>query len=147
MTSLPSATASFTSTGITDLGNAPENNKANHWDLGQPGWIADWFGSNNGRTTLQPLYQTSCVVNTTNYGCFSNPTVDKALDDNRNGPDCSKAARKAANHTLDLALNQDAPYTFLYSGDTIGYAQKTLQNFQAFTFSREWNIEQWWFKK
>jgi len=78
---------------------------------------------------------------------YSNPAVDKALDDNRNGPDCSKAARKTANHTVDLNLNQDAPYTFLYSGDTIGYAQKSLQNFQAFTFSREWNIEQWWFKK
>ena len=78
---------------------------------------------------------------------YSNPAVDKALDENRNGPDCSKTARKAANHTVDLNLNQDAPYTFLYSGDTIGYAQKSLQNFQAFTFSREWNIEQWWFKK
>ena len=31
--------------------------------------------------------------------------------------------------------------------DTLGYSQKTLQNFQAFTFSREWNIEQWWIKK
>ncbi len=105
------------------------------WSLGaDPDPFSIWDSSQQGKGQFN------------NVG-YSNPAVDKALADNRNGPDCSKAARKTANHTLDQALNQDAPYTFLYSGDTIGFAQKTLQNFQAFTFSREWNIETWWFKK
>src|SRR5262249_2445003 len=31
---------------FTDLGNSPVNAKAGTWDLGQPGWIPDWFGNN-----------------------------------------------------------------------------------------------------
>ena len=105
------------------------------WSLGaDPDPYSIWHSSQQGKGQFNNVF-------------YTNPAVDKALEDNRNGPDCSKAARTKANHTLDLALNQDAPYTFLYSGDTIGYAQKSLQNFQAFTFSREWNVEQWWLKK
>ncbi len=64
---------------FTDLGNAPENNKAGAWDMGQPGWIPDWFG-NNGRTVIQALFQgPNCVVNTVNYGCYNNPTVNTLI--------------------------------------------------------------------
>ncbi len=75
LTGKPEISSSF----FVDLGNAPENAKPNQWDLAQPGWIADWFGTNNGRTTLQPLYETNCVLNTTNYGCYSNSAVDSLI--------------------------------------------------------------------
>jgi peptide/nickel transport system substrate-binding protein len=105
------------------------------WSLGaDPDPYSIWHSSQQGKGQFN------------NVG-FTSAAADKALEDNRNGPDCSKAARKTANHTLDVTLNQEAPYTFLYSGDTIGFAQKTLQSFKPFTFSREWNIETWWFKK
>ena len=59
-----------------DLGNAPENNKAGTWDMGQAAWIPDWFG-NNGRTVVQALFQgPNCVVNTVNYGCYDSATVN-----------------------------------------------------------------------
>jgi peptide/nickel transport system substrate-binding protein len=60
---------------FVDLGNSPENNKAGTWDMGQPGWFPDWFG-NNGRTVISPLFQTNCVVNTNNYGCYNSPTLN-----------------------------------------------------------------------
>jgi peptide/nickel transport system substrate-binding protein len=105
------------------------------WSLGaDPDPYSIWHSSQTGKDQFNNVF-------------YNNPAVDKALIDNREGPDCSKAARKTANHTIDLNLNQDAPYTFLYSGDTIGFSQKTLQNFKPFTFSREWNIQEWWFKK
>ncbi len=64
---------------FTDLGNAPENNKAGTWDMGQPGWIPDWFG-NNGRTVIQALFQgPNCVINTVNYGCYNNPAVNTLI--------------------------------------------------------------------
>ncbi len=67
------------STFFTDLGNSPENNKAGQWDMGQPGWIPDWFG-NNGRTIVQALFQgPNCVVNTVNYGCYDNSTVNSLI--------------------------------------------------------------------
>jgi peptide/nickel transport system substrate-binding protein len=63
------------STFFVDLGNAPANAKPGVWDMGQPGWFPDWFG-NNGRTIISPLFQTNCVLNTTNYGCYSSKQLD-----------------------------------------------------------------------
>jgi peptide/nickel transport system substrate-binding protein len=64
---------------FTDLANAPENNKPGQWDMGQPGWIPDWFG-NNGRTVVQALFQgPNCVINTVNYGCYNNATVNSLI--------------------------------------------------------------------
>src|SRR5260221_248123 len=105
------------------------------WSLGaDPDPFSIWDSSQTGKDQFNNVF-------------YNKPQVEPALKANREGPDCSKAARKTANHTLDLNLNQDAPYTFLFSGDTLGYSQKSLQNFQAFTFSPEWNIEQWWVKR
>ena len=75
LTGKPEPGSSF----FTDLGNAPENNKAGQWDMGQPGWIPDWFG-NNGRTVVQALFQgPNCVINTVNYGCYNNAKVNSLI--------------------------------------------------------------------
>jgi len=64
---------------FVDLGNAPENNKAGTFDMGQAGWIPDWYG-NNGRTIVQALFQgPNCVLNTVNYGCYDNPAVNSLI--------------------------------------------------------------------
>jgi peptide/nickel transport system substrate-binding protein len=64
---------------FVDLGNAPENNKAGTFDMGQAGWIPDWYG-NNGRTVIQALFQgPNCVVNTVNYGCYDNASVNSDI--------------------------------------------------------------------
>jgi peptide/nickel transport system substrate-binding protein len=60
---------------FVDLGNAPQNSKPNQWDVAQAAWIPDWFGD-NGRTTIQPFFQTNCTLNTVNYGCWSNKQED-----------------------------------------------------------------------
>ena len=64
---------------FTDLGNAPANAKAGTWDMGQPGWIPDWFGL-NGRSVIPPFFQTDCQVNTINYGCYSSKTMDNLIN-------------------------------------------------------------------
>ena len=75
LTGKPEPGSSF----FTDLGNSPENNKAGQWDMGQPGWIPDWFG-NNGRTIVQALFQgPNCVINTVNYGCYDNSKVNSLI--------------------------------------------------------------------
>ncbi len=66
------------STFFVDLGNAPANAKPGVWDMGQPGWFPDWFG-NNGRTVIAPLFQTNCVLNTTNYGCYNSYKLDSLI--------------------------------------------------------------------
>ena len=105
------------------------------WSLGaDPDPYSIWHSSQQGKGQFN------------NIG-YNSPAVDKALLDNRNGPDCSQAARKAALHVVDQNLNQDAPYTFLYAADVLAFANKQLQNFVPDTYSSTWNIEKWWFKK
>mgnify|MGYP001565622457 CR=1 FL=1 len=50
---------------------------------------------------------------------------------------------------MNKALNEDAPYTFLYSGDSIVFASKQIQAFQPKVYSTAsgWNVEKWWIKK
>lgn len=76
---------------FVDLGNAPANNKPGTWDLAQPGWIPDWFG-NNGRTIIAPLFQTRCVLNTNNYGCFSSKALDGTINQAEAAPTTAQAA-------------------------------------------------------
>jgi peptide/nickel transport system substrate-binding protein len=90
---------------FVDLGNAPQNNKPNQWDVAQPAWIPDWYGI-NGRTTVQPFFQTECALNTINYGCFSNKTVDADITKALGTLDPSAAAPLW--HQVDLIAQQQA---------------------------------------
>jgi peptide/nickel transport system substrate-binding protein len=87
---------------FTDLGNAPENNKAGTWDMGQPGWIPDWFG-NNGRTVIQALFQgPDCVINTVNYGCYDNPAVNSLITKAEAAPTLAAAGADWASADQDI---------------------------------------------
>ena len=105
------------------------------WSLGaDPDPYSIWHSSQQGKGQFN------------NIG-YNSPTVDQALLENRNGPDCSQTARKAALKKVDQALNDEAPYTFLYSADGLFFANKQLQSVDPSTYSSTWNIEKWWFKK
>ncbi|MGB6580795.1 MAG: hypothetical protein WBF34_23065, partial [Streptosporangiaceae bacterium] len=102
LTGKPEPGSSF----FTDLGNAPESNKAGAWDMGQPGWIPDWFG-NNGRTVIQALFQgPNCVVNTVNYGCYQNSTVNSLITSAEGATSTSAAGNFW--HQADMQIMSDA---------------------------------------
>jgi peptide/nickel transport system substrate-binding protein len=82
----PSSGSAF----FIDLGNAPVNNLPGTFDLATPGWLPDWFGD-NGRTVLDPLFRTHCVLNTNNYGCYSNRKVDRLMTEAETATSYSKA--------------------------------------------------------
>jgi peptide/nickel transport system substrate-binding protein len=91
---------------FVDLGNAPESNKADAWDIGQTNWIPDWYG-NNGRTTIQTLFQgPDCVVGTVNYGCYDNPAVNSLIVQAETATSPSAAA--ADWHAADVQIMKDA---------------------------------------
>ena len=91
---------------FVDLGNSPENNKAGTWDLGQPGWIPDWYG-NNGRTVIQALFQgPNCVVNTVNYGCYDNSTVNSLITSAEGASSLTTAGNDW--HQADMQIMSDA---------------------------------------
>jgi len=94
------------SSWVVDLGNAPENNKPGTWDLGQPGWIPDWYG-NNGRTIVQALFQgPNCVINTVNFGCYDNSTVNSLITKAEGASSLSAAGNYW--HQADMQIMSDA---------------------------------------
>jgi peptide/nickel transport system substrate-binding protein len=102
LTGKPIPDASF----YVELSNAPSNNKAGTWDLGQGAWIPDWFG-NNGRTVVQALFQgPACVINTVNYGCYENATVNSDITQAEAAASSSQAA--ADWHAADVQIMKDA---------------------------------------
>jgi peptide/nickel transport system substrate-binding protein len=91
---------------FVDLGNAPENNKPGTWDIGQAAWFPDWYG-NNGRTVVQALFEGGqCVVNTNNYSCFDNASVNSDIA----SAEAASSLSSASNfwHAADQTIMQNA---------------------------------------
>jgi peptide/nickel transport system substrate-binding protein len=78
-------------TYFTSLGDSPQNDKPGTWDLATGSWYPDWFG-NDGRAIIQPLFQTNCVVNTVNAGCYSSPAEDNLISEALRAPSEAAAA-------------------------------------------------------
>ena len=107
------------------------------WSLGlDPDPYSIWHSSQDGKDQFNDIH-------------YKNSTVDAALLSNRNGPDCSIDARKKALATVYKQLNEDAPYTFLFTQDSLGFFNKSLQGIEPKPFSTAsgWNIEKWWIKR
>ena len=109
---------------FVDLGNAPANNKPGTWDMGQPGWIPDWFGP-NGRTIMDPLFKTRCVLNTNNYGCFSSKLLDNTINQAEAAPLSQSAALW---HKADQIVMQNAVIVPLCDGQAPFYTSARVQN-------------------
>jgi len=59
----------------------PENARRGEWDLALTGWVPDWFGQNNGRSVIAPLFDGRHFGrNSQNYGGYQNSAVDEAID-------------------------------------------------------------------
>jgi peptide/nickel transport system substrate-binding protein len=110
---------------FVDLGNAPENNKANQWDLGQAIWFPDWFG-NNGRTVIQALFQgPNCVINTVNDGCYDNATVNSLISKAENASSLTAAGNFW--HQADMQIMADAAIVPIMSQDTAVYSSARIR--------------------
>jgi len=103
---------------FVDLGNAPANNKPGQWDLStSAGWIPDWYGL-NGRTVIPPFFQTNCVENTINYGCYSSKQMDSLISQAESATSATQAGSlwQQANElalkdvVIVPLLNEQAPY-------------------------------------
>ncbi len=115
---------------FVDLGNAPENNKANQWDLGQAIWFPDWFG-NNGRTVIQALFQgPNCVVNTVNDGCYDNATVNSLITQAENASSLTAAGNFW--HQADEQIMSDAAIVPIMSQDTAVYSSSRIRGISSY---------------
>ena len=123
LTGKPEPGSSF----FTDLGNSPENNKPGQWDMGQPGWFPDWFG-NNGRTVIQALFQgPNCVINTVNYGCYDNATVNSLITKAEGASSLPAAGNYW--HQADVQIMSDAAIAPIMDQDIAGVRQRSGQGY------------------
>ncbi|MFC4121710.1 ABC transporter substrate-binding protein [Nonomuraea zeae] len=115
--------------------------KASKWDISAPGWVPDWYG-NNGRSTMQPLFQTNCNPGTSNYGCYRNPKVDGLIEQALTETDTTKAA--ALWHQADQAVMADAVIVPFNNQNTPIYHNKRVRNalylpaFQLYDITNLW---------
>ncbi len=84
-----------------------------------------------------------------NFVGYSSPEVDKLLEQGRNGPDCSQAARQKVYQQFNRILNEDEPYMFGYSQKNLLVVDARVQGVDPgpFDFQGTWNISTWWIKK
>jgi len=95
----------------------PANARSGAWDISAPSWTPDWFG-NNGRAFLQPMFQTNLARGTSNYGGYSNPEVDRLIDEALSEGDPERA--EALWHEIDrLVMAECAIVPLLVHAPTI----------------------------
>jgi peptide/nickel transport system substrate-binding protein len=84
-----------------------------------------------------------------NFVGYSNPEVDKLIEQGRNGPDCSQAARQTVYQSMNKILNEDVPYMFgVADGRTLAVDARTRGLLTgSFSPNGDWNIHEWWIKK
>jgi len=84
-----------------------------------------------------------------NFVGYSNPEVDKLLEQGRNGPDCSQATRQKIYQQFNKILNEDQPYMFGYAPKNLLVIDGRVQGVDPGPFNAEglWNIDKWWIKK
>lgn len=83
-----------------------ENARRGEWDIAMAGWLPDWFGSNNGRSVIVPLFDGRQLGNITqNYGRYDSPLVNAAIDQAIAAPEL--AAAEAAWFDATTRIMQD----------------------------------------
>ena len=84
-----------------------------------------------------------------NFVGYANPEVDKLIEQGRNGPDCSQAARTQVYQSMNKILNDDVPYMFGVADNRILAVDAKTRGILPGSFSPngDWNIHEWWFKK
>jgi peptide/nickel transport system substrate-binding protein len=58
-----------------------QNARRGEWDIALGGWLPDWFGSNNGRAVIVPLFDGRQMGDISqNYGMYDSAYVNAAID-------------------------------------------------------------------
>lgn len=111
---------------FTDVSDTTQTAKPGTFDFAITDWFPDWFGSDNGRTTTQPLFQTNCSVGTINVGCYSSPAVDSMIK--RALAATSTSAADALWHQVDVTVMNNAVIVPLTSAKVDLYASSKVHS-------------------
>ncbi|MEE9562598.1 MAG: hypothetical protein V3W50_05975, partial [Thermoanaerobaculia bacterium] len=91
---------------------------------------------------LTYAFHTGSIDNGYNFGSYSNPEVDRLIDDFRrqNDPEVMGAILR----TIEAILHQDQPYTFHWEPKRLTGVNRRLVNVQTNPLSSFFRLEEWW---
>jgi peptide/nickel transport system substrate-binding protein len=84
-------------------------------------------------------------ANGSNFGGYSNPEVDRLLEEVRGMAD--PAAAKPALDRLQQILHHEQPFTFLWEPDRLDGASRRLADARPNALSAFFNIREWWLRE
>jgi peptide/nickel transport system substrate-binding protein len=87
-------------------------------------------------------FHSNSIKDGSNYGSYSNPEVDRLLDDVRQQTDPQQAGERLMR--AQEILHQDQPYTFLWENQRLDAASKRLQDPRPNALSAYFHIREWW---
>ncbi len=118
-----------------------------------PAWIIGW--KLNAEPDAYGIWDSSSIPDPQkrstgyNFGAFSDPAADRALEAARTPPsgDCRQATRAGSYRELNRILNEAQPYNFAFSPITLLVAPRALRGLDPGTFGVYSRIEKWWFAR
>ncbi|MGH9064613.1 MAG: ABC transporter substrate-binding protein [Acidimicrobiales bacterium] len=123
----------------------PSNAKRGVWDIAAPGWVPDWYGANNGRSVIQPLFDGRTYgQNSTDYGDYNSPTTNKYIDQALASTSASQASAYWAKAMHQVM--QDAVVIPLINTKIPLYHASAVQNTIYSPFSTNFDLTQVWLK-
>jgi peptide/nickel transport system substrate-binding protein len=122
--------------------NDPSASKRGVWDIAEPGWVPDWYG-NNGRAIIEPLFDGRTYgPNSTDYGDYNNPAVNKLIDQALASTDQQAAANLW--HQADMQIMRDAAIIPFETQRTPLFHSSRVQNATYSPFSQNYDITNLW---
>jgi peptide/nickel transport system substrate-binding protein len=82
-------------------------------------------------------------ANSLNTGSYNNPDVTALLEEARTLSSCSTEARAELYHEAQRLLQEDQPYVWLFSVDSVVAARTSVANIAPYPNATFWNIHDW----
>jgi ABC-type transport system substrate-binding protein len=129
----------YTSSGI--LASSASQLATMGWDITEPGWVPDWYGPANARSILPDLFGSSNFPGT-NWGDFSDPTVDNLITQAETAPTLSQSTKiwQQANR----AVMEQAPFVPFMGQLTLLMHASAVHNAIYYPLSAQYNLDEIW---
>lgn len=105
-------------------------------------WVMGWGGGDVEGDPKQIFHSASAAKGGSNYGSYSNPEVDKLIDQARGELDAKK--RGALFKKVYDMIAEDAPYVFMFNRKYEYYAISNKVKSPGDTFKYDFGYRTWW---
>ena len=136
----PISNGYYTSSGIL-ASSAAALAASGEWDLTEPGWVPDWYGPTNARSILPDLFGTSNFPGT-NWGDYSDPTVDHLIAEAEAAPTLAQATTYWQD--ANKQVMEDAPFVPFQTQLTNIMHASSVHNAIYNPFSAEYDLTACW---